>query len=80
MPSTDDLRKAFRSALELPDGEIVDSLTYRSIEAWDSVAHMVLVSEIEDVFDVMLETQEVIDMSSFAKAVDLLDKHGVSLD
>ncbi len=77
MPALDDLRDAFRTALDLDPDQPVDDLTYRSIEKWDSVAHMVLVAELEDRWDIMLDTDDVIDMSSFAKAIEILAKYGV---
>ena len=43
------LRTAFRSALGLDDAAEVDTLTYREIDKWDSLAHMTLVAQIEDV-------------------------------
>ena len=52
MSSIENLRRVFRSSLELSDDVDVSTLSYRSIEAWDSVAHMALVSEIEDRFDI----------------------------
>ena len=54
-------------------------LKYRSIPEWDSVAHMQLVAEIEDNFDIMLETDDVIGMSSYDVAVDILKRYGVDL-
>ena len=54
----DDLRHVFRTALDLDDNFEVDQLGYRQIEQWDSVAHMVLIAEVEDQFDVMLDTDE----------------------
>jgi acyl carrier protein len=77
MPALDELRDAFRTALDLEPDQPVDELAYRSIEQWDSVAHMVLVAELEDRWDIMLETDDVIDMSSFAKAIELLAKYGL---
>ncbi len=77
MSETDRLRKAFRAALSLPDDHDVDSLEYRSIANWDSIAHMSLVAAIEDEFDLMLDTDEVLDLSSFGKALGLLERHGV---
>jgi acyl carrier protein len=77
MPTRDDLRAAFKDALDLDDSVAIDTLTYRSIEQWDSVAHMVLIAELEDRFDVMLDTDDVIDMSSFDKAVEILGKYEV---
>ena len=79
MSSTDRLRSAFRRALDLPVDYDVDVLEYRSIEKWDSLAHMALVAEIEDAFDVMIDTDEVIDMSSFAKAREILRGHDVEV-
>lgn len=73
------LRKVFRTALEMPDESQVDSLEYRGIEKWDSLAHMSLVAAIEDEFGVMLDTDEVIDLSSFDRARQILEKHGVVL-
>ncbi len=54
-----------------------ESLEYRGIPQWDSVAHMTLVGELEAEFDVMLDTDEVIGMSSFQKAREILARHGV---
>ncbi|RKN14922.1 acyl carrier protein [Micromonospora musae] len=73
------LRTVFRTALELPEDAEVESLEYRGIEQWDSLAHMSLVAAIEDEFDVMLETDEVIDLSSFDRARQILEKHGTVL-
>jgi acyl carrier protein len=79
MSNTDRLRDAFRKALDLPADYDVDGLEYRGIEKWDSLAHMALVAEIEDTFDVMIDTDEVIDMSSFTKAKEILASHDVDI-
>ncbi|MFR9776462.1 acyl carrier protein [Micromonospora sp. MS34] len=73
------LRSVFRDALELPGEFQVDDLEYRGNEKWDSLAHMSLVAAIEDEFGVMLDTDEVIDLSSFDRARQILEKHGVVL-
>jgi acyl carrier protein len=80
MSQIDRLRGVFRSSLELDDGYDVDGLTYRGIESWDSLAHMSLVAAIEDEFGVMIDTDDVIDMSSFDKAREILTKQGVRFD
>lgn len=70
----DRLRAVFRESLELGEGTEVDGLAYRAIPAWDSVGHMRLVAAIETEFDIMLETDDVLDLSSFAKAVDIVGR------
>jgi acyl carrier protein len=74
------LRQAFAEALGISSETDFDSLTYRSIPEWDSVAHMHLVAEIEAVFDLMFETDEVIGMNSFQKAKEILAAHGITLE
>jgi acyl carrier protein len=73
------LRQVFIDALALSPDVDVESLSYRGIDEWDSVAHMMLVSEIESAFDVMLDTQDVIGMSSYSLAREILKKHGVQI-
>ena len=74
------LREAFRTSLDLPSDAPVDDLKYQDNEKWDSLAHMSLVAAIEDEFDVMIDTDDVINMSSFGEAVRILGKYGVSFD
>lgn len=69
--------QAFVDALEIKVDLVNEKLTYQSIENWDSVGHMSLVAELEDVFDIMMETDDIIDFSSFEKGKEILKKYGV---
>lgn len=77
MSNQEKLILAFATALGIPAGSVADTLTYESIPQWDSVAHMALVAELEVAFDVMLDTDEILAMSSVAISRDILTKHGV---
>jgi acyl carrier protein len=77
MAVVDRLRQVFVDTLELGPDVDVDNLAYRDIEQWDSLGHMTLVAAIEDDFDVQLSTEQVIDMSSFKVALDMLVGMGV---
>lgn len=68
---------AFRRALELDDSIVPSSLAYRSVQQWDSIGHITLVAELESTYDVMFSTEEVVALSSYAKAAELLKAHGV---
>jgi acyl carrier protein len=74
------LREAFRTSLDLPAGTDVDNLHYQNSDQWDSLAHMSLVAAIEDEFSVMMDTDDVINMSSFNEAVRILGKYGVDFN
>ena len=77
MNNNQKLVNAFCDALEIEKSVVVDSLKYQSIEKWDSISHMILIAELEDVFDVEIDTDDVIDMSSVLKAKEILNKHGI---
>ena len=53
-------------------------LAYQGIEAWDSVGHMTLIAAIEDTFDIMMDTDDIIDLSSFEKGKEILAKYNVA--
>lgn len=69
------LASVFRDCFELADDAPVTDLAYRGLPAWDSVGHMRLIAAIETEFDLMLDTEEVLDLSCFAKAVELVGRY-----
>lgn len=71
------LRTIFAESLGIEEEKITEDLTYNSIPEWDSIAHMALISEIDDQFDTMLDTEDVLEMSTFAKAKEILAKYDV---
>lgn len=77
MSNQQTLVEAFSQGLGIDASTVNDELAYNTIPQWDSTAHMILISELESRFDVMLDTDDIIDMSSVAKAKEILAKHGV---
>jgi acyl carrier protein len=78
MTNTEKLNKAFSTALNINLASVSDGLAYQSIPEWDSISHMVLVSELEETFNVSLDTDDVIDLSSLLKAKEILAKHSIT--
>jgi acyl carrier protein len=76
--SIEKLRNAFVNALGVSADSDFESMAYGRTPGWDSIAHMVLISEIETAFDIMLATDDVIGMSSFLKAKEIVGRSGVS--
>jgi len=59
--------------------DIVESLEYQSIPEWDSVGHMVLMSTLEEKFDIMLDMDDIIDFSGFERGKEILLKYDVKI-
>ena len=67
---------AFVSSFGVEAGT-AETLEYHSIPQWDSVGHMTLMADLEEAFDIMLDTDDIIDFSSFAKGKEILAKYDV---
>jgi acyl carrier protein len=78
MGMRESLRDVFFEALRLGDDVDVESLRYREIPQWDSIGHMALVAAIEYKFQVVLDTEQVIDLNSFEAAETMLRKLGAA--
>tara|TARA_Y100001968_G_C18812220_1_gene460644 strand:- start:150 stop:389 length:240 start_codon:yes stop_codon:yes gene_type:complete len=76
MENSQILVQAFVDTLGIDSSEVKDDLSYDGIPEWDSLAHMRLVAELEDKFDIMLDTNEILDMSSVRVIKRILSKHG----
>ena len=68
---------AFMTVFEIDADQLTDSLQYQSITAWDSVGHMALMAELENLFDIMLEMDDVVDFGSYNTGIKTLEKYGV---
>jgi acyl carrier protein len=55
----------------------ISNLTYQAIPEWDSIGHMTMISLLEDEFEIMMETEDIIDFSSYAKGIEILKKYNV---
>lgn len=71
MTNAEKYMKAFTETFGVTTEEAT-KLKYQDISAWDSVGHMGLVAAIEDAFDIMMEADDIIDLSSFEKGKEIL--------
>lgn len=80
MKTTKNLHEVIATALSVPVEAVSDSLEYQSIPEWDSMSHLVLVTELENAFKVSIETQDVLEMGSVASVREILKKYGAEVD
>ena len=76
---SDRLQQIVAKSLMLDESRVGEDLEYNSIPEWDSVAHMVLVADPEDAFELMLDTDDIIAMSSVGKIREIVRKHGADV-
>ena len=78
MTNLEKYNNVFIENLQVSENQL-ENLKYQSVELWDSVGHMTLVAALEDAFDIMLDTDDIIDLSSYEKGKEILKKYGVEL-
>ena len=78
MTNLEKYNNAFCDSFEITEDKLV-GLKYQQIELWDSVGHMTLVANLEDAFDIMMETDDIIDLSSYERGLEILSqKYNIS--
>lgn len=76
MTNLEKYNNVFMENLQISEDQLA-GLQYQGVELWDSVGHMSLVAALEDEFDIMIDTDDIIDLSSFEKGKEILAKYGV---
>jgi acyl carrier protein len=66
---------AFKESFDLDDESDTAKLVYQEYPAWTSIGHMILIAALESEFDTMLETDDILEMSNFEKAVSIMSKY-----
>ena len=69
----------FKTALNISDDKLNKNLKYNEIDEWDSIGHMTLVAALEEEYKITLETDDIIDFSSFKKGMEILKKYKVNI-
>lgn len=68
----------FMQLFSLKKDQLNHNLKYNSIPEWDSIGHMSMIAELEDKFNVSMETNDIIDFSSYQKGFEILKKYGIT--
>jgi acyl carrier protein len=69
----------FVESLSIDSKKFDEKIKYNEIEEWDSIGHMTLMSALEEEFKITLETDDIVDFSSFTKGKEILKKYGISI-
>ncbi len=56
-----------------------ENFAYQCVVAWDSVGHMEMIAALEDAFAIMMETEDIIEFSSYTVGIEKLKKYGVDI-
>ncbi len=76
MTNTETYNHVFMETLGVSEDELA-GLEYLAVPNWDSLGHMNLIACLEEAFDIMMDTDDIIDFSSYEKGKEILAKYDI---
>lgn len=73
-------KKIFQDLFGVEDAALDETFNFKDIEAWDSLTHLSLISELEAAFDVMFETEDILHFGGYLNGMEILKRYGVSFE
>ncbi len=79
MNTKEKYQNIFIKSLSIDSKKFSESLKYNEIPEWDSIGHMTLMSGLEEGFGITMETDDIIDFSSYNKGIKILKKYNINI-
>ncbi len=77
MSNLEKYKQAFIDSLSIDQKLLNKDLKYNEVPEWDSIGHMTLMSDLEEKFKINIDTDDIVDFSSFKKGMEILKKYKV---
>ena len=78
MSNLEKYNQIFMETLDVEEDKL-NGLKYQDIDNWDSVGHMSLIAALEDAFEIMMDTDDIIDFSSYEIGKEIVKKYQIEL-
>lgn len=79
MNQTEEYNRIFMEAFSLKEEDLQADIAMGSINDWDSIGHVKLITMMEDTFDLMFETEDILNFNSYEKGKEILRKYGINV-
>lgn len=79
MENIEKYNNAFVEVFGVNPEALNDNFSKETVDEWDSVHQLGVVSQLEDAFDIMFDPEDIMELTSYAKGKELLQKYDVNL-
>lgn len=73
------LKDILAKILLIDETKISDSMSRKNVKEWDSMAHLMLVSELESAFEVTMDDEDIMEIQTVADIKKTLKKLGITI-
>lgn len=67
----------FLDLFDIEKKDLEPDFTFKDNEVWDSLAHLSLISELEEAFDVLFDSDDILNYGSYNNGIKILEGYGV---
>jgi acyl carrier protein len=78
MENLEKYNNAFVQVFGAKTEELNDKYGEETVDEWDSVHQLSLIAEFEEAFDIMLDPEDIMEITSYAKGKEILAKYDVT--
>lgn len=71
--------RVFVEIFGLKQNFLPENVTRNGIKDWDSIGHISLITKLEDEYDILFDTEDILKFNSYLTGIDILKKYGVKL-
>ena len=71
--------KVFINTFYINKEKLKKNIEYNSIKEWDSVGHMSMIANLEEIFEIVFEMDDIIDFSSYKTGKEILKKYKIKI-
>jgi acyl carrier protein len=79
MENLEKLNNVFVEVFNVDASVLNDDFGKDTIESWDSVHQLNIIAQLEETFDLLLEPEDIMACTSFAKAKEILRKNDIEI-
>lgn len=80
MNNLEQYKKIFEEIFEVEEQFLDENFTFKDIDKWDSLTHLNLITTLEETFDVMFDTEDILHYGSYLNGIEILKKYGVNFE
>ena len=77
MSNNEKYKAVFREVFNVDDSQLNAAFTFQDVASWDSITHLTLISELEDTFDILFETDDILHFGGFINGKSILERYGI---
>ncbi len=77
MANLEKYTQIFEDIFGVDESELNEDFTFAAVDEWDSMTHLTLIAELEDAFEVMFETEDILHFGGFENGKKILENYGV---